>query len=114
MAQQNKLPYFNGPDTAALTDLTAVGRDIIGKATAADVVSYLGVGTGRLLGAPKVFLSTGTYTSTPERMPFLFMRWVAAVAAADVRQTRQVRHLQVRAEVLERLERVGTLQDFPV
>lgn len=61
----NKLPYFNGPDTAALTDLTAVGRDIIGKATAADVVSYLGVGTGRLLGAPKVFFSTGTYTPTP-------------------------------------------------
>lgn len=61
----NKLPYFNGPDTAALTDLTSVGRDIIGKATAADVVSYLGVGTGWLLGAPKIFLSTGTYTPTP-------------------------------------------------
>lgn len=37
----NKLPYFNGVDSAALTDLTAVGRDIIGKATAADILTYL-------------------------------------------------------------------------
>lgn len=42
----NKLPYFNGPDTAALTDLTAVGRDIIGKNTIADILTYLGLGTG--------------------------------------------------------------------
>ncbi|MFY7503694.1 hypothetical protein [Enterobacter cloacae complex sp. BZL2003] len=58
----NKLAYFNGPDTAALTDLTSVGRDIIGKSTIADVVSYLGLGTGRLLGAPQIFTSSGTYT----------------------------------------------------
>lgn len=37
----DKLPYFNGADTAALTALTAVGRDIIGKATVADVLTYL-------------------------------------------------------------------------
>ena len=42
----NKLPYFNGDDTAALTDLTQVGRDIIGKTTIADVLTYLGLGTG--------------------------------------------------------------------
>lgn len=42
----NKLPYFNGVDSAALTDLTAVGRDIIGKATVADVLTYLGLGSG--------------------------------------------------------------------
>ncbi|WP_223878988.1 hypothetical protein [Kluyvera genomosp. 2] len=39
----DKLPYFNGADTAALTALTAVGRDIIGKTTIADVLSYLQV-----------------------------------------------------------------------
>lgn len=40
----NKLPYFNGDDTAALTDLTQVGRDIIGKRTIADILTYLGLG----------------------------------------------------------------------
>lgn len=42
----DKLPYFNGDDTATLTALTAVGRDIIGKATITDVLSYLGLGAG--------------------------------------------------------------------
>ena len=40
----DKLPYFNGADTAALTALTTVGRDIIGKSSIADVLSYLGLG----------------------------------------------------------------------
>ncbi|WP_226852646.1 hypothetical protein [Enterobacter asburiae] len=39
----NKLPYFNGTDTAAQTDLTSVGRDIIGMSSIANVLSYLGV-----------------------------------------------------------------------
>ncbi|EMF8437090.1 hypothetical protein V4E44_000146 [Citrobacter freundii] len=39
----NKLPYFNGDDTAALTDLTQVGRDIIGKNDIAAVLQYLGI-----------------------------------------------------------------------
>ncbi|BBR60314.1 hypothetical protein [Klebsiella sp. WP4-W18-ESBL-05] len=37
----NKLPYFTGNDTAAQTDLTSVGRDIIGKKTIADILTYL-------------------------------------------------------------------------
>ncbi|WP_109862646.1 phage tail protein [Escherichia coli] len=41
----NKLPYFTGKDTAAQTDLTSVGRDIIGKNTIADILTYLGLGT---------------------------------------------------------------------
>ncbi|MDA6350405.1 hypothetical protein OSK13_22090, partial [Escherichia coli] len=41
----NKLPYFNGNDTAALTDLTQVGRDIIGKSSIADILTYLGLQT---------------------------------------------------------------------
>ncbi|WP_326929780.1 hypothetical protein [Citrobacter freundii] len=39
----NKLPYFNGDDTAALTNFTQVGRDIIGKNTIADILTYLGL-----------------------------------------------------------------------
>ena len=42
----NKLPYFNGDDTAALTDLTSVGRDIIGKSSVADILTYLGFTSG--------------------------------------------------------------------
>ena len=60
----DKLAYFNGADTAALTALTGVGRDIIGKSSIADVLSYLGlgdiatagVGTGVLSGAGRITL----------------------------------------------------------
>ena len=45
----NKLPYFTGNDTAALTNLTSVGRDIIGKNTIADILTYLGLGEGSAL-----------------------------------------------------------------
>ena len=50
----NKLPYFTGNDTAAQTDLTSVGRDIIGKSTIADILTYLGFGD-RLLEADGYF-----------------------------------------------------------
>lgn len=40
----NKLPYFTGPDSASQTDITSVGRDIIGKTTIADILAYLGLG----------------------------------------------------------------------
>ncbi|MGS4451866.1 gp53-like domain-containing protein [Enterobacter roggenkampii] len=39
----NKLPYFTAADAAALTALSSIGRDIIGKATVADVLTYLGL-----------------------------------------------------------------------
>lgn len=45
----NKLPYFTGNDTAAQTDLTSVGRDIIGKSSIADILTYLGLGEGSAL-----------------------------------------------------------------
>lgn len=41
----NKLPYFTAADAAALTALSSIGRDIIGKATVADVLTYLGLRT---------------------------------------------------------------------
>ena len=40
----NTLPYFTGTDTASQTDLTSVGRDIIGKNTIADILTYLQLG----------------------------------------------------------------------
>ncbi|ELL0183209.1 tail fiber protein [Salmonella enterica] len=39
----DKLPYFTGNDTAGQTDLTSVGRDIIGKPSIADILTYLGL-----------------------------------------------------------------------
>ncbi|MGK3600104.1 pyocin knob domain-containing protein [Escherichia coli] len=45
----NKLPYFTGNDTAALTDLTQVGRDIIAKSTIADILTYLGLSDAFLI-----------------------------------------------------------------
>ncbi|EPG3168562.1 hypothetical protein QC864_001658 [Klebsiella pneumoniae] len=64
----NKLPYFTGNDTAAQTDLTSVGRDIIGKNTIADILTYLGLqnpdgSVGRLIGV-RVFTISGIYNSS--------------------------------------------------
>lgn len=64
----DKLAYFNGVDTAAQTDLTSVGRDIIGKSTIADILTYLGLVNngvvGRLIGRPRIITSSETYTPT--------------------------------------------------
>ncbi|WP_244584061.1 gp53-like domain-containing protein [Escherichia coli] len=67
----NKLPYFTGNDTAAQTDLTSVGRDIIGKSTIADILTYLqlgkaakrDVGTGSNQIPDMSSFSTGTTSS---------------------------------------------------
>ena len=64
----NKLPYFTGNDTAAQTDLTSVGRDIIVKNTIADILTYLGLGDGkgrliavyRIEASRKITLPPGT------------------------------------------------------
>lgn len=58
----DKLPYFNGADTAALTALTGVGRDIIGKATVADVLTYLGL--GNLINA---LIKTNNLSDLPDK-----------------------------------------------
>lgn len=61
----NKLPYFNGDDTAALTDLTQVGRDIIGKTDIAAVLQYLGLGASAFgLKNFVVFSTAGVSTWT--------------------------------------------------
>ncbi len=41
----NKLPYFSGVDTVTLTDLTAVGRELIAKGAVTDIRAYLGLGS---------------------------------------------------------------------
>lgn len=39
----NTLPYFTGADTAAQTDLTQIGRDVIGQTTVVNLLTYLGL-----------------------------------------------------------------------
>lgn len=56
----NKLAYFNGNDTAALTDLTAFARTILAQPDAASVNSALGI-SGRLKQIVTI-TSSGTYT----------------------------------------------------
>lgn len=67
----NKLPYFTGTDTASQTDLTSVGRDIIGKGTIADILTYLELGSA----AKK---NTGTDADQiPDMSSFAFgSRWI--------------------------------------
>ncbi|MDZ8580663.1 phage tail protein, partial [Escherichia coli] len=65
----DKLPYFTGNDTASLTTLTNVGRDILAKTSTQAVIQYLGLSdasgyVGRLVNT-RVFTSSGTYTPTP-------------------------------------------------
>ncbi|WP_410738985.1 phage tail fiber protein [Citrobacter freundii] len=45
----NKLPYFTAANTAALTALSSIGRDIISKASIADVLTYLKLGNAAKL-----------------------------------------------------------------
>ncbi|MFV9324059.1 hypothetical protein ABQ455_22675 [Citrobacter freundii] len=58
----NKLPYFTDTDKAAQTDLTQVGRDIIGKNTIADILTYLGITQALALKAP---LASPSFSGTP-------------------------------------------------
>lgn len=59
----NKLPYFNGDDTAALTNFTQVGRDIIGKNTIADILTYLGL--------PELFADEKRFHTSPESVEMI-------------------------------------------
>ena len=67
---ENKLPYFTGNDTAAQTDLTSVGRDIIGKNTIADILTYLGLREGSFGFRNLVTFTTAGVTSwtVPEEL----------------------------------------------
>ncbi|EPL9735054.1 gp53-like domain-containing protein [Citrobacter freundii] len=66
---ENKLPYFTDTDKAAQTDLTQVGRDIIGKSSIADILTYLGLGKTDSpefggLKAPSITLRDGKISLT--------------------------------------------------
>lgn len=53
----NKLPYFTGPNSAALSDLTSVGRDIIAKNNVDEIRTYIELGNS---ATRNVGTTTGT------------------------------------------------------
>ena len=74
----NKLPYFTSAKAAAVTALSSIGRDIVGKATVADVLTYLGlgeaakrnVGTGaNQIPDMSLFASSNTATAAAQKFP---------------------------------------------
>lgn len=81
----NKLPYFTGTDTAAQTDLTSVGRDIIGKNTIADILTYLRLGAGApAIGIPFFWPSSAMpNTVMPEWADMVFLKFNGATFSAS-------------------------------
>lgn len=86
----NKLAYFNGVDTAALTDLTDIGRDVIGQSSVANLLSYLGLGDGSALAvgipvpwptstAPTGWLKCNGATFTAAQYPKLALAYPSLV-----------------------------------
>lgn len=76
----DKLPYFTGNDTAGQTDLTSVGRDIIGKASIADILTYLGLGETAKQAAGAIQKSQNG-SDIPDKD--LFARRIGAARAFD-------------------------------
>ncbi|HAI4474304.1 TPA: hypothetical protein HJO75_003381 [Escherichia coli] len=81
----NKLPYFTGNDTAAQTDLTSVGRDIIGKNTITDILTYLGLGDALIGDACKIAGFDSSNVNAPY-MRFARTNTVVRLATKDYAQ----------------------------
>ena len=67
----NKLPYFTGPKNAALTDLTAFARTLLGRSDAAGVLSDLGLQA--FISHPSNTPGDFTQVNSPDDKKFIFI-----------------------------------------
>lgn len=81
---KDKVSYFPSDSEAALTALTKVGRDLIGKEAIADVLSYLGLGAGApAIGIPFFWPSAVMPNIVmPEWSGMVFLKWNGAEFSA--------------------------------
>ncbi|EPQ0970904.1 gp53-like domain-containing protein [Citrobacter farmeri] len=93
----NKLPYFTSANAAALTALSSIGRDIVGKATVAEVLTYLGLEEIAKAGVGTGFLSGNGYMKIPLIISGLkvegIIQWGTALVTAkttDGQETTQI------------------------
>lgn len=80
----DSLAYFTGPDAVALTNLTQIGRNIISKTSAADVLNYLSgapLNSPALTGIPTV-PTAAPGTNTTQAASTAFMQ--AAITALSL------------------------------
>lgn len=89
VAGANKLPYFDSATTAATTDLTLTGRNIIGAANQAAAQTALGLGTAATQNATLTGNPTVSGTNSGDQNTFATVRVsgqsdVVADATADV------------------------------
>ncbi|HHD2918184.1 hypothetical protein ACO1ZG_13865 [Enterobacter kobei] len=76
----NKLPYFTSANAAALTALSSIGRDIVGKATVADVLTYLGLGEAAKLPSPSFITGPGYTLFKSPFMDGAVVRWFSTLS----------------------------------
>lgn len=75
----DKLPYFSGNDTLSLTDFTALGRQIVGAATLADLAGVTGV-----MNVAEVSLANPGYIRINVGTGLVFsIMWGTATAAGN-------------------------------
>ncbi len=82
----NKLAFFNGPNSMALANLTAVGRVLIGQESIAKVLAYLGLGETINLAAGALQKSQNG-GDIPDKKQFartIFARTIGAVTSTTI------------------------------
>ena len=79
-SDKNKIPYFIGPNAAAMADFTQTGRDIVGKNSAAEIISYLDLSAIYQAINPNLIALSGLMSAV-DTLPYFFGQNKAALTA---------------------------------